>query len=323
MSEALSGPTGNHTLCMLCIGSQQFSDDGVNALASHLGQWNFVNDLDLELKNLGPQGVTNLGTSLAANTSIHSLTLARNPLADEGVLALLSHMYGDVHSNGSLTSLSLAETEIGCTSIEGFTTRVCATNALETLKLDRNAGIGAGCSTSTALTQLLSESTSPLRLHSLSMARCSLGDVGVLQLSTGLSTCFSMLRMDLAHNGFGPDGARGVIVNTASVAAYEGQIGQVAYSASKGGIVGMTLPMARDLADKGIRVCAVAPGIFATPMVEGMPQEVQDALGAQVPFPSRLGLASEYANLVMHIVENQMLNGEVIRLDGAIRMAPR
>jgi hypothetical protein len=106
MSEALSGPTGNHTLCMLRIGSQQFSDDGVNALASHLGQWNFVNDLDLELKNLGPQGVTNLGTSLAANTSIHSLTLARNPLADEGILALLSHMYGDAHSNGSLTSLS-------------------------------------------------------------------------------------------------------------------------------------------------------------------------------------------------------------------------
>ena len=121
----------------------------------------------------------------------------------------------------------------------------------------------------------------------------------------------------------GPDGARGVIVNTASVAAYDGQIGQAAYSASKGGIVGMTLPMARDLADKGIRVCAIAPGIFATPMVQGMPKDVQDALGAQVPFPNRLGRASEYANLVAHIVDNQMLNGEVIRLDGAIRMAPR
>jgi len=121
----------------------------------------------------------------------------------------------------------------------------------------------------------------------------------------------------------GPDGARGVIVNTASVAAYDGQIGQVAYSASKGGIVGMTLPMARDLADKGIRVCAIAPGIFATPMMDGMPQEVQDALGAQVPFPRRLGQGAEYANLVGHIIDNQMLNGEVIRLDGAIRMAPR
>ncbi|WP_439522601.1 SDR family NAD(P)-dependent oxidoreductase [Marivita sp.] len=119
------------------------------------------------------------------------------------------------------------------------------------------------------------------------------------------------------------DGSRGVIVNTASVAAYEGQVGQVAYAASKGGVVGMTLPMARDLAQLGIRVCAIAPGLFKTPMLEGLPQEVQDSLGAQVPFPSRLGDPSEYARLVCHIVENQMLNGEVIRLDGAIRMAPR
>jgi len=119
------------------------------------------------------------------------------------------------------------------------------------------------------------------------------------------------------------DGSRGVIVNTASVAAYEGQVGQVAYAASKGGVVGMTLPMARDLAQLGIRVCAIAPGLFKTPMLEGLPQEVQDSLGAQVPFPSRLGGPSEYAQLVRHIVENQMLNGDVIRLDGAIRMAPR
>lgn len=119
------------------------------------------------------------------------------------------------------------------------------------------------------------------------------------------------------------DGARGVIVNTASVAAFDGQIGQVAYSASKGGIVGMTLPMARDLADKGIRVCTIAPGLFLTPLLESLPQEVQDSLGAQVPFPSRLGDPAEYAALACHIVENPMLNGEVIRLDGAIRMAPR
>jgi NAD(P)-dependent dehydrogenase (short-subunit alcohol dehydrogenase family) len=119
------------------------------------------------------------------------------------------------------------------------------------------------------------------------------------------------------------DGARGVIVNTASVAAFDGQIGQVAYSASKGGIVGMTLPMARDLADKSIRVCTIAPGLFRTPLLEGLPQEVQDSLGAQVPFPSRLGDPAEYAALACHIVENPMLNGEVIRLDGAIRMAPR
>ena len=121
----------------------------------------------------------------------------------------------------------------------------------------------------------------------------------------------------------GPDQERGVIVNTASVAAFEGQVGQVAYAASKGGIVGMTLPMARDLADKGIRVMAIAPGLFRTPMLAGLPEEVQESLGAQVPFPSRLGDPSEYAALVRHIIENPMLNGEVIRLDGAIRMAPR
>lgn len=119
------------------------------------------------------------------------------------------------------------------------------------------------------------------------------------------------------------DGERGVIVNTASVAAYDGQIGQAAYAASKGGVVGMTLPIARDLASHRIRVMTIAPGIFLTPMLEGFPQHVQDALGAQVPHPSRLGKPAEYAQLVESIVRNPMLNGEVIRLDGAIRMAPR
>ena len=119
------------------------------------------------------------------------------------------------------------------------------------------------------------------------------------------------------------DGERGVIVNTASVAAYDGQIGQAAYAASKGGVVGMTLPIARDLAQHKIRVMTIAPGIFLTPMLEAFPQNVQDALGAQVPHPSRLGKPSEYAQLVESIVRNPMLNGEVIRLDGAIRMAPR
>jgi NAD(P)-dependent dehydrogenase (short-subunit alcohol dehydrogenase family) len=116
---------------------------------------------------------------------------------------------------------------------------------------------------------------------------------------------------------------RGVIVNTASAAAFDGQIGQAAYSASKGGIVGMTLPLARDLADKLIRVMAIAPGLFKTPMLAGLPQEAQDSLGKQVPHPNRLGDPAEYAALVRHIVANPMLNGEVIRLDGAIRMAPR
>jgi len=119
------------------------------------------------------------------------------------------------------------------------------------------------------------------------------------------------------------EGERGVIVMTASVAAFDGQIGQVAYSASKGGIVGMTLPMARDLASSGIRVMTVAPGIFKTPLMESLPQEAQDSLGKQVPFPPRLGRPDEYAALVAQICENSMLNGECIRLDGAIRMAPR
>ncbi len=118
-------------------------------------------------------------------------------------------------------------------------------------------------------------------------------------------------------------GERGVIVNTASAAAFDGQIGQAAYSASKGGVVGMTLPIARDLADKLIRVMTIAPGLFDTPMLAGLPEPARQSLGAQVPMPSRLGDPAEYAALVQHIIENPMLNGEVIRLDGAIRMAPR
>jgi NAD(P)-dependent dehydrogenase (short-subunit alcohol dehydrogenase family) len=119
------------------------------------------------------------------------------------------------------------------------------------------------------------------------------------------------------------DGERGVIVNTASIAAFEGQIGQAAYSASKGGVVGMTLPIARDLAGRLIRVVTIAPGLFLTPMLQGLSQEARDSLGSQVPHPSRLGDPSEFGALVEHIVSNPMLNGEVIRLDGAIRMAPR
>jgi NAD(P)-dependent dehydrogenase (short-subunit alcohol dehydrogenase family) len=116
---------------------------------------------------------------------------------------------------------------------------------------------------------------------------------------------------------------RGVIINTASVAAFDGQIGQAAYSASKGGVVGMTLPIARDLASRGIRVMTIAPGLFDTPLLALLPDEAKQSLGAQVPFPSRLGKPSEYGALAVHIVQNPMLNGEVIRLDGAIRMAPR
>jgi NAD(P)-dependent dehydrogenase (short-subunit alcohol dehydrogenase family) len=137
---------------------------------------------------------------------------------------------------------------------------------------------------------------------------------------------FNALRLAaeaMAKNVPSEGGERGVIVCTASVAAFEGQIGQIAYSASKGGIVAMTLPAARDLARYGIRVMSIAPGIFDTPLLAGLPEAARASLGQQVPFPSRLGKPEEFAALVRHIVENQMLNGEVIRLDGAIRMAPK
>ena len=145
-------------------------------------------------------------------------------------------------------------------------------------------------------------------------------------VTVNLVGSFNMVRLAaeaMAKNEPEATGERGVLISTASVAAYDGQMGQAAYSASKSGIVGMTLPIARDLARSGIRNMTIAPGIFGTPMVFGMPQQVQDALAASVPFPSRLGTPQDYAKLVRHILENDMLNGEVIRLDGAIRMAPR
>ena len=145
-------------------------------------------------------------------------------------------------------------------------------------------------------------------------------------ITINLIGTFNMIRIAAVAMAKGQPnaaGERGVIVNTASVAAFDGQIGQAAYSASKGGIVGMTLPIARDLSRDAIRVCTIAPGIFETPMLLGMPKDVQDALAKQVPFPQRLGKPSDYAQLVKSIVENEMLNAEVIRLDGAIRMAPK
>jgi len=145
-------------------------------------------------------------------------------------------------------------------------------------------------------------------------------------ITVNLIGSFNMIRLAAAamsKNAPEATGERGVLISTASVAAYDGQIGQAAYAASKGGIVGMTLPIARDLARNGIRNMTIAPGIFGTPMLFGMPKEVQDALAAGVPFPSRLGTPEDYAKLVRHIFENDMLNGEVIRLDGAIRLAPK
>lgn len=161
----------------------------------------------------------------------------------------------------------------------------------------------------------------------------TVGKTGAHDLATFVKTInvnligtFNMIRLAaVAISAADPDqgGQRGVIVNTASVAAFDGQIGQAAYSASKGGIVGMTLPIARDLASLGIRVVTIAPGLFKTPLLAGLPEDAQASLGKQVPFPPRLGEPPEYAQLVRAIVENDMLNGETIRLDGAIRMAPR
>ena len=145
-------------------------------------------------------------------------------------------------------------------------------------------------------------------------------------VTVNLVGSFNMIRLAaeaMSKNAPEATGERGVLISTASVAAYDGQIGQAAYAASKGGVVGMTLPIARDLARNGIRNMTIAPGIFGTPMLFSMPQDLQDALAANVPFPSRLGTPADYAKLVHQIVTNEMLNGEVIRLDGAIRLAPK
>ncbi len=145
-------------------------------------------------------------------------------------------------------------------------------------------------------------------------------------INVNLIGSFNLMRLaaaDMSALAALEDGERGIIISTASVAAYEGQIGQAAYSASKGGIVALTLPAAREFARSGIRVNAIAPGLFATPLLLGMPQPVQESLAASVPFPTRFGKPEEYAGLVLHIIDNAMINGEVIRLDGAIRMQPK
>ena len=144
-------------------------------------------------------------------------------------------------------------------------------------------------------------------------------------ININLIGSFNMMRLaatDMLALDALDTGERGVMINTASIAAFEGQVGQAAYAASKGGVASMTLPAAREFASKGIRVLAIAPGIFGTPMLFGLPQDVQDSLGASVPFPSRLGDPAEYAKLAMHMIDNVMLNGEVVRLDGALRMQP-
>ena len=160
------------------------------------------------------------------------------------------------------------------------------------------------------------------------LGREGIHDLGRYQrvIQVNLVGTFDVIRYSvevMAHNTPDEDGGRGIVVTTASVAAFDGQIGQVAYSASKGGIVAMTLPLARDLSREGIRVVTIAPGIFDTPLLDALPEAARQSLGQQVPFPKRLGRPQEYAVLVQHIIENNMLNGETIRLDGAIRMAPK
>jgi 3-hydroxyacyl-CoA dehydrogenase/3-hydroxy-2-methylbutyryl-CoA dehydrogenase len=169
------------------------------------------------------------------------------------------------------------------------------------------AGVGV------AMRTITREGAHPLDLFAKVVQVNLIGTFNVIRLAAG----------QMAKNTPSAEGERGVVVNTASVAAYDGQIGQAAYSASKGGVVGMTLPIARDLASLGIRVVTIAPGTFDTPMLAMAPEPVRQALAAQIPFPSRLGRPSEYASLVRHVLENVMLNGETIRLDGAIRMAPK
>jgi NAD(P)-dependent dehydrogenase (short-subunit alcohol dehydrogenase family) len=171
------------------------------------------------------------------------------------------------------------------------------------------------CSAGVAVGQRTTSSKGPHELEAFSRV-----------IAINLVGTFNVLRLAataMRDNDPGEGGERGVCVNTASIAAYEGQIGQIAYSASKGGVVGMTLPAARDLAQYGVRVATIAPGLFDTPLLAMVPPENREALGRSIPFPSRLGTAAEYAHLVTAIVENPMLNGEVIRLDGALRMAPR
>lgn len=151
-------------------------------------------------------------------------------------------------------------------------------------------------------------------------------DAFVRVIRVNLVGTFNVIRLAaaaMASSAPVASGERGVIINTASVAAFDGQIGQAAYSASKGGVVGMTLPIAREMARHGIRVMTVAPGVFDTPLMAGLPKAAQDSLAQQIPFPSRFGRPEEYAALVRHIIENEMLNGEVIRIDGALRMPPK
>src|SRR6266436_1019967 len=210
----------------------------------------------------------------------------------------------------------------GASGLGAATARMAAENGARVLIADMQADVGEKLAKEIGArfvkTDVTSEADGKAAPHDLGrFARV---------INVNLIGSFNMIRLAadaMAKAGRNAAGERGVIVNTASVAAFDGQIGQAAYSASKGGVVAMTLPVARDLSRHGIRVCTIAPGVFETPMLLGLPKDAQDSLGKQVPFPSRLGRPGEYAQLVKAIIEIEMLNAETIRLDGAIRMAPK
>lgn len=241
----------------------------------------------------------------------------------------------------------------GASGLGEATGRALAAKGARVALLDYNAdgaksvaesigGLGVACdvssaeSATSAMATVRQELGSPrilVNCAGVAPARKILGKQGVMPLDEfrraieiNLIGTFNILRLfaeAVANLEPFEDDERGVVINTASVAGYEGQIGQTAYAASKAGVIGLTLPAARELAPLGVRVCTIAPGIFETPMLKGLPEPAQKSLGQMVPFPSRLGRPAEYAALALHIIENRMLNGETIRLDGAIRMAPK
>jgi NAD(P)-dependent dehydrogenase (short-subunit alcohol dehydrogenase family) len=231
----------------------------------------------------------------------------------------------ELHAQGAVVTIADVNAEKGAAlaSELGLELVVCDVREETQVQaaVERAAGHDGGlriavCCAGTGWAQKLSGSKGPHPLMPFET---------ILQIN--LIGTFNVLRFAatamIANEPLAEDGERGVCVNTASIAAYDGQIGQIAYSASKGGVVGMTLPAARDLAQYGIRVCTIAPGLFDTPLLAALPEEARQKLGAGVPYPPRLGQPVEYARLAAHIVENRMLNGEVIRLDGALRMPPR
>lgn len=230
-----------------------------------------------------------------------------------------------LHSDGALVTIADVNAEKGGALASELGLEFVACDVREEAQVqaavERAAAVAGGlriavCCAGTGWAQKVAGSKGPHPLMPFEM---------IIQIN--LIGTFNVLRLAtsamIANEPLPEDGERGVCINTASIAAYDGQVGQIAYSASKGGIVGMTLPAARDLAQYGIRVCTIAPGLFDTPLLAALPEEARQKLGAGVPYPQRLGLPDEYAHLASHIVENRMLNGEVIRLDGALRMPPR